>query len=137
MEDKKRRSAGRPAMKSGQRIKKIDARFTLEEFNMIRDLEKTLGIRRTDIIRMRVLENSDQVVINAGDLIDRLDISGAELNRIGNNINQLARYANTLNKRGLLSPQIIERFNQLLGDYLEMQQKLEVSLRKIIRALGK
>ena len=121
-------------MKSGKRSFKIDVRFTEEEFTVILGLEKTLGLKRADIIRMHVMRQSGQLIVNARDLIAKLDVLGTELGRIGNNINQLARYANTLNKRGLLSPQIIERYNRLIADYIIIQQKLEVVLRKIIRA---
>lgn len=124
-------------MTSGKRIKKIDARFTEEEFNNIVALEKALGVRRTEIIRMRVLNNSAQMVINAKEMIQCLDSVGASLGRAGNNINQLARYANTLNKRGLLSPQIIERSNQVMADYITHQGQLEIILRKIIRSMNR
>jgi hypothetical protein len=128
---------GRPSLKSGKRSKKIDARFTEEEYKIILDLEITLGIRRTEIIRMRVLQGSAQLVVNAKEMIQHLDRVGAELGRVGNNINQLAKYVNTLNKRGLLSAQIMERFNILFDQYIETQQSLEIALRKIIRQMGK
>lgn len=124
-------------MKTGKRIKKIDARFTEEEYNSIIALEKQLGISKTELVRMRVLKESGMLVVSAGEVIRRLDILGADLGRIGNNINQLARYANILNKRGLLSPQIIERSNQVMSDYLIVQQDLEITMRKIIRSMGK
>jgi hypothetical protein len=136
MENNNTRLKGRPAMVKGKRIKKIDVRFTEDEMDQIIVLEKTLGIKRTDLIRMRVLNASAQLVINANDLIVRLDQAGADLGRVGNNINQLAKYANTLNKRGLLSPQIIERFNLLFQQYIIAQQLLEKVLRQVIRAMG-
>lgn len=124
-------------MKSGKRTKKIDARFTEEEYLLIQDLEKTLGISKTEIIRIRVLNRSANLVVDTKAMIGQLDTVGAELGRVGNNINQLAKYANTLNKRGLLSAQIIERFNQLFYDYIAVQQLLEAALRKIIRSMSK
>lgn len=123
-------------MTSGKRIKKIDARFTQEEFDRVVALEKALGISKTELVRMRILKDSGLLVVNANELIRRLDLLGADLGRVGNNINQLAKYANTLNKRGLLSPQIIERFNVVLSSYIDIQQQLEVALRKIIRSMG-
>lgn len=122
-------------MKDGKRTRKIDVRFTEEEFALVLKMEKTLGLKRTDLIRTRVLQSS-QVIINSREMIIQLDLLGAELGRIGNNINQLARYANTLNKRALLSAQIIERYNKLLEEYIRIQQQLEVTLRKIIRSMS-
>lgn len=122
-------------MKDGKRTRKIDVRFTEEEFALVLEMEMTLGLKRTDLIRMRILQSS-QVIVNARELIVQLDQLGAELGRIGNNINQLARYANILNKRALLSVQIIARYNKLLEEYIRIQQQLEVTLRKIIRSVS-
>lgn len=137
MEEKKGRLKGRPSMKSGKRTKKIDARFTEEEYQLIQDLEKTLGVSKTEIIRIRVLNGSAHLVVNAKAMIEQLDQIGAELGRTGNNINQLAKYANTLNKRGIMSSQIAERFEILFEKHIQIQTMLEISLRKIIRYLGK
>lgn len=124
-------------MKSGKRTKKIDARFTEEEYQLIQDLEKTLRISKTEIIRIRVLNRSTHLVVNAKALIEQLDRIGTELGRTGNNINQLAKYANILSQRGLMSSQIAERFDILFEKHIQIQAMLEVSLRKIIRHLGK
>jgi len=131
-----RKVHGRPLKTEGKRTKKIDARFTEDEFKVVLELEKTLGISRTDLVRTRLLQNAPLTVINAKELIALLDSIGTELGHCGNNINQLAKYANVLNKYGRLSPVVMERFNLLFEDYTENQKKLEISLRKIIRALG-
>ena len=127
---------GRPALESGKRNKKIDVRFTETEFQSILDLELALGIRRTDIIRMRVLKDSGMLVVNASEMIRLLAQVGAELGKAGSNINQLAKYANTLSKRGMLSSQVIERFNLLFESYLLNQKSLDLVLRKIIRQMN-
>ena len=137
MEEKYKRLKGRPSLKSGKRTKKVDVRFTEEEYLLILALEKSLGVSKTEIIRMRVLNRSSAMVINAKAMIDQLDLIGVELGRTGNNINQLARYANTLQKRGLFSVQIMDRFEILFHKHIEIQNLLEVSLRKIIRQMGK
>ncbi|WP_316819108.1 plasmid mobilization protein [Pedobacter nyackensis] len=129
---------GRPAVPEGsRRSKKIDARFTEAEYARILALEKALGISKTEIIRVRALSGTTQLVINAREMIFQLDHIGAELARVGNNINQLAKYANTLQKRGMLSEQIVERFNLLFQQHIKIQLDLETALRKIIRQLSK
>ena len=127
---------GRPLKNGPKRIKKIDVRFTQDEFDAILELEKTLGISKAELVRSRLLENVKIMVINAKELIVLLDKTGAEIGRCGNNINQLARYANILNKRDLLSPVVIERFNNLFETYLKNQQALDSILRKVIRMAG-
>jgi len=123
-------------MKKENRTKKIDARFTEAEYKVILALEKELGIRKTDLVRSRLLENAPAVVLNAKELIRSLDSIGAELGRSGNNINQLAHYANILTIKRVLSPVIIERFNTLFEQYIKEQQVLESALRRIIRAMN-
>jgi len=123
-------------MKKENRTKKIDARFTETEYTIILALEKELGVRKTDLVRSRLLENAPAVVINAKELIRSLDSIGAELGRAGNNINQLARYANILNNKKVLSPVVMERFNTLFEQYIANQKILETALRKVIRSMG-
>lgn len=129
----KLKKGGRPRLTEGKRSKKIDVRFTEDEYNMILKWEETLGVTKTDLIRGRVLKNTPEVIINAKELIIAIDGIGTELGRCGNNINQLARHANTLNKHGKLLPSVITDFNQLLADYLGRIEKLETTLRKVIR----
>jgi hypothetical protein len=130
------RTKGRPQLLAGKRIKKIDTRFTEDEYKIISELEKTLGLTKTELVRQRLLSNAGLLVVNAKELIVLLDQLGAELGRCGNNINQLAKYANILKKRGLLSPVVIERFNNLFQQYLKNQQALDASLRKVFRMTG-
>jgi len=49
-------------------------------------------------------------------LIASLDELGAELGRSGNTINQLVKYANTLNKIGKVDEAVMNRFNVLFSD---------------------
>ncbi|GAA3989577.1 MobC family plasmid mobilization relaxosome protein [Mucilaginibacter dorajii] len=127
---------GRPKLEKGRRSKFINVRFTDDEYKEIADLERQLGISKTELIRMRVLTDVKETVINAKELIKHLDALGAEMGRIGNNINQLARHANVLKLKGALNAMIVEKFNRLFGDYIQVQQMLEASLRKIIRTMG-
>jgi hypothetical protein len=85
---------------------------------------------------MRVLSEAKKTIINSKELIKFLDTTGAEMGRIGNNINQLAKHANTLRLKGVLHPEIINHFNKLFEDYILVQQNFEAALRKIIRAMG-
>jgi hypothetical protein len=127
---------GRPKLKEDKRCKFINVRFTEAEFNTIGELEKNLGITKTELIRLRVLSTAKQTIVNSSEVIKHLDWIGGELGRIGNNINQLARHTNVLNLQGRLNPSIVEDFNLLFQDYILVQQSVETSMRKIIRVMG-
>lgn len=124
-------------MENGKRTKKITARFTEDEYKTILALEQALGISKTDLTRTRLLQNTRAVLINAKETISRLDAIGAELGRSGNNINQLAKYANVLKKQGILSAAIMERFNILFEAYNKQQKELVTAIRQLIRQMGK
>ncbi len=110
-------------MAEGKRVKKVTARFTEEEYRIIEKLETTLGINKTDLVRMRLLENAAAVIINAKELITAIDEIGAELGRCGNNINQLAKYANILQKKGRIEPSVTKQFNAVLQGYREKKEQ--------------
>jgi len=133
----KRKLSGRPKLAEGKRTKKIDVRFTEDEYKIVEKLEITLGVTKTDLVRMRLLENAPAVILNAKELITAIDEIGTELGRCGNNINQLAKYANILQKKGRIDPSVTNQFNALLSGYLEKQEQLEISLRHVIRAIGR
>lgn len=122
-------------MKKELRNKKIDVRFTESEYQSIEMLERTFGISKTELVRCKVLENANSVMINSKELIAKLDQIGTELGRSGNNLNQLAHYTNILKLKDVLSPDIVERSNLLFEFYLEKQQSLESLLRSIVRLL--
>ncbi len=116
------------------RTRKIDVRFTEDEYALISKMEIELGLSKTNLVRMRMLNNAGKIV-NAKAMIVSLDTVGAELARAGNNINQLARHANTLNLQGRLSPAIVEQFNIALEQYIGLQRSLETALRTTIRTM--
>jgi methyl-accepting chemotaxis protein len=135
--DEAKKLNGRPKLIEGKRSKKIDTRFTEEEFGLLQELEKELGLSKTELIRERVLHKAGVTIINARELILRLDGIGAEMARAGNNINQLAKHANTLKLQGNLAPNIVISFNDLMAEYIKVYQQMEIALRKIIREMGK
>jgi hypothetical protein len=132
----KRILKGRPVLLEGKRSKKIDARFTEDEYKVVLALEKELSIKKSDLIRRALLSNAPKVLVNAKEMLRLLDAIGLELARSGNNLNQLARYANILKKRSMLSPVVVERFNYLFETYLSQQKDLDSSLRKVLRLLA-
>src|SRR5690606_39073467 len=119
----------------GKRIHLIKAKLTDEELKALIEIQKTSGLNRMELIRRRVLGKGALVTINVNELLHSLDAIGTELGRAGNNINQLARHANILNKQGQLNDQIVIDFNSLFSAYIHRQQELEKQLRHILRAM--
>ena len=124
-------------MAEGKSSHVITLRLTDAELALLLEMESTLKLSRTEIIKARLFRDADKLILNTKDALMQLDRIGAEMNRVGNNINQLARHGNTLNLKGRLHPQLVIDFNGLFENYLGIQQHLDISLRKIIRAMGK
>ncbi|MBB5440632.1 cation transport regulator ChaC [Pedobacter sp. AK017] len=125
--------SGKPA--ADTRTRRFELRLTEDEFNVFVALEKSLGMSRADIVRIRVLKNSDVVLVNARELLGLLDSIGTELGRSGNNINQLARHANILRRQGMLEAQTADEFNHLFKQYIFLQTELEKSFRQLLRLM--
>ncbi|MGJ1525529.1 plasmid mobilization protein [Sphingobacterium spiritivorum] len=133
---KAHRKAGRPPMLTGKRSRLIKAKLTEEEFSRLLEIQKVSGLNRMELIRRRVLQGGTATTnINTGELLAALDAIGAELGRSGNNINQLARHANVLNRQSRLNPDVISEFNRLFAEYLHIQGSVEKSLRQLLRAM--
>ncbi len=56
------------------------------------------------------------------------------MNKTGNNINQLAHYANICIKSGKLSESVVQEMNRRLGELTRIEMKLEDAMHKILRA---
>ncbi|NTE01495.1 MobC family plasmid mobilization relaxosome protein [Agrobacterium tumefaciens] len=130
------RYKGRPPLVSGKRIKKIDVRFTQEEFELILQMEKSSGMKKADLIRRKLLREGERLLVDSKAVMNSIDGIGLELSKAGNNVNQLARYANILNKDGLLSAVVVDRFLLELRKYNKIKMELERLMRKLIRLLS-
>lgn len=130
------RYKGRPPLVSGKRIKKIDVRFTQEEFELILQMEQSSGMKKADLIRRKLLREGERLLVDSKAVMNSIDGIGLELSKAGNNVNQLARYANILNKDGLLSAVVVDRFLLELRKYNKIKMELERLMRKLIRLLS-
>ncbi|WP_182982328.1 plasmid mobilization relaxosome protein MobC [Sphingobacterium sp. UME9] len=75
------------------------------------------------------------MLVNTTEIMKLLDGIGTEIGRSGNNINQLARHANTLQQQGMLRAVLIRDLVPLLTEYVRLQRELEQSVRQLIRLI--
>ncbi|RDC54322.1 plasmid mobilization relaxosome protein MobC [Pedobacter chinensis] len=129
------KKVGRPVLESGRREHILKAKLTEEEHQQVMATARELGISRTELIRTRLLSQQGQVLVNTSELLASLDNIGSELGRSGNNINQLARHANVLNKRGMLEAAVISEFNGLFSIYQQQHLEIQQLMRLLIRLM--
>lgn len=127
---------GRPLKLEGKRTRFIKARVSEEEYARARDLWLSLGLKESDFLRLKLLKASSvSIKLNAAEALKTLDDIGSEIGRSGNNINQLARHANFLNKRGMLTIEVVTKFNELFSAYISLFRDMEKSTRELLRLL--
>ena len=131
----KNRTGKRKPLYNDQRTRRFELRLSEAERGQFLELEKSLGISRADIVRIRVLQHSKRMLVNTSEMMKLLDSIGTELGRSGNNINQLARHANTFQRQGILGAALIHDLTPLLGEHIRIQRELEKSFRKLIRLI--
>ena len=94
---------------------------------------KNSGFRsRSDYLKRRLLSKT---VVNTAEIIEELDKHGAEIGKIGSNINQITKYANRLTLQGIRDINVIQEFNSLFNMYLDKRKDLTNAYRAIIRCL--
>ena len=118
-----------------QRTRRFELRLSEVERTQFLELEKALGLSRADIVRIRVLQQSKKMLINTTEIMKLLDSIGTEIGRSGNNINQLAKHANTLQQQGMLHSALLRDLAPLLTEYIRLQRRLEQSIRQLIRLI--
>ncbi|CDS94172.1 conserved hypothetical protein [Sphingobacterium sp. PM2-P1-29] len=131
----RKRDAKNSQTTSSNKTCRFELRLSQLEREHFIALEKALGMNRSEIVRLRVLSQSSKVLVNAREVLGMLDLLGTELGRSGNNINQLARHANILNKQGRLTPADLGTLAILLSDYIEKQRLIEKELRSLMRLI--
>lgn len=109
-------------------------RMTEQELHILHQVERELGISCSDYIRKRIIYDTKTVLINAKLLLTELNAIGAALGDTRNYFYRLLNRAESL--QNAIGTDRAE-FNTQFRQYVRVQQQLEVSMRKIIRLLGK
>lgn len=131
----KNRKGNRKPTAQEQRTRRFELRLSEAERAQFLELEKVLGLSRADVVRIRVLQHSKKMLVNTTEIMKLLDSIGTEIGRSGNNINQLAKHANTLGQQGMLHSNLMRDLTSLLTEYISLQRRLEQSFRQLIRLI--
>ncbi len=131
-----RKKGGRPKKAAEEtRNKSIHILCLISEHQELKRLAKSYGLTISEYVLKKAFDR--RLVFNHVEFMQELHQIGTVLSRAGNNINQLAKHANSLNKIGRLNESIIDRLNIFLVDYNTNQDKIRIAFRKIIREMAK
>lgn len=116
---------------------RIFFRLNDEELKFLDGFSRSTGIYRSYILRDLIKKiKSDASIIKTDQLLKVLASLAAEQGRVNNNINQLAKYANQFSKEGAINPKIFVQFNLLLSKYLEYQDEMNKTFKKIYKTIS-
>nr|WP_208112460.1 plasmid mobilization relaxosome protein MobC [Sunxiuqinia elliptica] len=79
----------------------------------------------------------ENVSFNHVEFLKEIHVLGTELSRQGNNINQLAKYTNTLTIEKRLTPEIATRLEEILLEHIKKQEEVRIAFRTLIREMAK
>ncbi|MEI6949836.1 plasmid mobilization relaxosome protein MobC [Paraflavisolibacter sp. H34] len=122
---------GRPPLNESVSLSRVlRCRVSREEFEKIRCACRASGFQKLSAyLRVRLLQTENLYVASPVQFIGQLSTLSQEMNRIGNNINQLARYANTCMDQNRIDPLVLESFNKAMLEYLGTRNELITTLK--------
>jgi hypothetical protein len=117
---------------------KLQMHVTKMEYEKLKDQFRSTGIRYlSDYLRLLILDKRRAgQITNKKELIRQLDGLGTQISKTGNNINQIAKYANIQVKSDKVDRNTLINFNQEMAQYLTLQQELTKAYRALIRSKG-
>ena len=102
----------------------VKIRLTQTEKNKLVELSRELSMDLSQCVRSKVFKDSDTLMISSRDFRLATDNIGAQLGKIGSNINQFVRYANSLYNSGQVDPLVLDQFRVALLEYKTEKDKL-------------
>ena len=87
-------------------------------------------------LRKKIIGNGI-VIPNTRELKNKLDTIGYQYERIGNNINQIAKKVHLYNKEGRFPEDAIKRFNEIMEKYMKVTSDLTMAHRAFLRQLSR
>ena len=132
-----KKKGGRPLQIESEKVKKsIIIRFYNDEYDRLKkDFSKT-GLKYFhDYIKKRISDTENLYIHNPVEIIKSLDKIGNEIAKIGTNINQIAKHANTLelstkNNKSIIYD--INEFKNLLIIYTKQRSELNETIQKLL-----
>lgn len=115
--------------KKDNRIKRVWVRFTEREHTQLqKDASNYHSI--SEYIRARLFRN-DREIVDPKEFIRSIDSVTVEMKRVGNNINQIARYINQTDR--FASEELLSEIQNQLLKYAELQINLDNTWKNIIK----
>jgi len=129
---------GRPKKSDKERRDKtVLIKFTEDEKSQIYKESEDLGWKQPLVyFRNKLLSKNSSAGHNPQSLFKALNKLNPELNRVGNNINQIAKYVNYLDKNNMVDQKFIAEYNTYFKQMLEVQQEYTLVIKAYLRTVS-
>ncbi len=119
-----------------KRLKTASMRLTEDERGTLERRAEAAGYKDlSEYMRVRLLSEDNAPTHNPKQLFRALDKTGGELKRIGNNINQVARYVHYLEKNNMVEGKVIALYNQHFQEFLQVEKEYVKAIRAYLRTV--
>lgn len=112
----------------------VKFRVTPDERKLLNEVAESLGMDVSQYLRARALAGGETLMITARDFRQSTDKIGEQIGKIGSNVNQFARYANTLYNSNQVDPYVIGQFRQELAAYKDEIEKLKAVFTALLKS---
>ncbi len=127
---------GRPLLDPRhKRTARIEIKCTAADKALLIQQANRAGQKVSSYMLMRTL--GKKIPVNRQKYLRELHALNLELARSGTNLNQLARYANTMLQLGHLNGDVIDQLQSRLDHYNQQQVLVREAFRKIVRELSR
>jgi hypothetical protein len=110
----------------------VSVRLKPDDYTRLKEESKSLGVSLSQLIRMKLSSEGSKIIDTKG-ILNAIDKVVAEQARVNNNINQLAKHANTY--RDKISPEIFLSHTIQMEKHLEYRDCMNKFLKQIYRAI--
>ncbi len=115
-----------------ERLSWVSVRLKSKVYTQLKAESRFLGLSLSQLIRLK-LSSDDNKIIDTKGILNSIDRVVTEQARVNNNINQLAKHANTY--RDKISPKVFQDHTMLLAKHLEYRDFMNKVLKQIYQAI--
>lgn len=119
-------------MEKRENLSWVSVRLKPDVFARLKEESRSLGVSLSHLIRMKLSSETVKIIDTKG-ILNTIDKVVAEQARVNNNINQLAKHANTY--RDKISPVIFLNHTIQMAKHLEHRDFMNKFLKQIYQAI--
>jgi hypothetical protein len=111
--------------------------LTNGDYNLLKAEYKASGYNSVSAYLRKKITGNGIIIPNTRELRNKLDTIGYQYERIGNNINQIARKVHLYDKEGRFPDDVLTRYNEIMQKYIKVTSELSSAHRAFLRQLSR